>query len=213
MALLPILSRQAHEDRAGLQRNYHFAVKLLVLLALPVAVATTFLAPTLIGLLGGAQFLPDGAIALQLMVWFIPIGWINSLTNYVLIALDLQRPLRWAFMVGVGFNLIANVIFIPLYGYKAAAIITVLSEVVLQIAFYRLLRRALAPVPWISPLWKPVTAALVMFAALFALWPVLPILALVVGGIAYLGVLIVLRPFNDQEMGRLAALLPMPIRR
>ncbi|MFN8420735.1 MAG: oligosaccharide flippase family protein [Anaerolineae bacterium] len=54
MALLPIMSRQAREDKAGLERTYTFAVKLLVSLALPVAVITTFLATGLIGLLGGS---------------------------------------------------------------------------------------------------------------------------------------------------------------
>ena len=41
-ALLPVMSRQAHEDRAGLKRNYMLAIKLLVSVALPVAVVFTF---------------------------------------------------------------------------------------------------------------------------------------------------------------------------
>ncbi len=215
MALLPIMSRQAHEDRAALQRNYHFAVKLLFMLALPIAIGTTFVAPTLITVLGGARFLPEGAIALQLMIWFLPIGWINSLTNYVLVALDLQRAMRWAFLAGVLFNVIANLIFIPLFSYQAAAIITIFSEVVLQIAFYRLLRTALDPVPWVSLLWKPCVAGLVMFAALAALWPILPlpILALVIATLLYPAVLVVLRPFSAWELGRVAALLPVRVRR
>ena len=38
-----------------MERSYQFAVKLLFLIALPVAVAVTFIAPVLIGLLGGRQ--------------------------------------------------------------------------------------------------------------------------------------------------------------
>jgi O-antigen/teichoic acid export membrane protein len=213
LALLPIMSRQAHQDRAALQRNYHFAVKLLFMLALPIAVGTTFVAPTLITVLGGARFLPEGAIALQLMIWFLPIGWINSLTNYVLVALDLQRAMRWAFLAGVLFNVIANLIFIPLFSYQAAAIITIFSELVLQIAFYRLLRTALDPVPWGALLWKPCVAGLVMFAVLAALWPLLPILALVIATLLYPAALLALRPFSEWELGRVAALLPVRVRR
>jgi O-antigen/teichoic acid export membrane protein len=216
MALLPVMSRQAKEDRPALQRSYHFAVKLLVILALPTAVATTFLAHALISILGGARFLPDGAIALQLMVWFIPIGWINSLTNYVLVALDLQRPMRWAFLAGVSFNVIANLIFIPLYSYRAAAIITVLSEVVLQLFFYRLLRRELPAVPWIGLLWKPVVAVLVMAAVLIVLWPlgtVGALAGLMIGGTLYVGVLLALHPFSDWEASRVISLLPGRVRR
>ncbi|MEP7287936.1 MAG: oligosaccharide flippase family protein [Chloroflexota bacterium] len=213
MALLPLMSRQAKEDKAGLQRSYHFAVKLLVSLALPVAVVTTFIAPALIGVLGGTRFLPEGAIALQLMIWFAPVGWINSLTNYLLIALDQQRPMRWAFVMGVGFNIIANLLFIPLFSYKAAAVITILSEVVLQVAFYRLLRKSLGTVPWIEMLWKSVAAAAIMFGLLWIVWPINNILALAAAIIVYPATLLVLRPFSTWELERIAALLPGSIRR
>ncbi len=113
MALLPIMARQAHEDRAGLKRNYMLAVKLLVMVALPVAVVTTFIAEPLVRVLGGEEYLPAGGIALQLMIWSIPIGWINSVTNYVIVALDRQRTLTIAFAIGVLFNIITNLIFLP----------------------------------------------------------------------------------------------------
>ncbi len=140
MALLPIMARQAHEDRTGLKRNYLLAVKLLVMIALPVAVVTTFIAEPLVRVLGGEEYLPAGGIALQLMIWSIPIGWINSVTNYVIVALDRQRTLTLAFAAGVLFNLITNLIFLPAFSYRAAAIITIFSEGVLFIAFYRIIR-------------------------------------------------------------------------
>src|SRR4029079_3121711 len=74
MALLPVMSRQAHEDRPALKRNYALAIKLLGTVALPLAVIFTFLAYVLTGILGGSEYLPDGAIATQLMIWSIPIG-------------------------------------------------------------------------------------------------------------------------------------------
>jgi O-antigen/teichoic acid export membrane protein len=213
MALLPVMARQSVEDRPALERSYHLAVKLMFGLALPVAVATTFLAYPLINLLGGPRYLPDGANALQLMVWFIPIGWINSLTNYVLIALDQQRAMRWAFLAGVGFNIVANLIFIPQYGYRAAAIVTIFSEIVLLASFYVLLRKALAPVPWLGLLWKFGAAGLIMAAVMAVLWPVAPLLALMVGVLAYPLALVLFRPFSGWELGRFAALLPGRVRR
>ncbi|MGD9101824.1 MAG: oligosaccharide flippase family protein, partial [Anaerolineae bacterium] len=135
-AIFPVMSRQAHEDRAALSVTYHLAIKLLVVLALPAAMAMTLLARPFIAILGGDAFLPDSAIALQLMVWSIPIGWINSVTNYVLIAVDQQRFLTRAFIAGLVFNLLANGIFIYAYDYRAAAVVTIFSELVLLISFY-----------------------------------------------------------------------------
>ncbi|RMF51477.1 MAG: hypothetical protein D6749_07705 [Chloroflexota bacterium] len=213
MALLPIMARQAHEDREGLRRNYHFAVKLLVSLAVPIAVATTFSAYFLINLLGGARYLPNGAIALQIMVWFMPIGWINSLTNYVLVALDQQARMKWAFLAGVSFNSLTNLLFVPIYGFQAAAVTTILSELVLLIAFYQLLRRALGAVNWLALLWRPSVAGICMLSALSVLWSAMPLIALAVSGAVYVGILWLLRPFTSWEISRLAALLPQPLQR
>jgi O-antigen/teichoic acid export membrane protein len=213
MALLPIMARQAHEDREGLRRNYHFAVKLLVSLAIPIAVITTFGAYFLINLLGGARFLPNGALALQIMVWFMPIGWINSLTNYVLVALDQQARMKWAFLAGVSFNVVTNLLFVPLYGFQAAAVTTILSELVLLIAFYRLLRRALGAVNWVALLWRPSAAGVCMAGAALALWSASPLLAVLVSGALYAGVLWLLRPFTRWELSRVAPLLPQPLQR
>jgi O-antigen/teichoic acid export membrane protein len=213
MALLPIMSRQAHEDRAALKVNYGLAIKLLVMTALPIAVIFTFMAFFLTGVLGGAQYLPDGAIATQLMIWSIPIGWMNSLTQYVLIALDLQRRITQAFFIAVTFNIISNLILIPPYGYQAAAVTTIASEVALFIPFAWLLGRTLNGIHWRDLIWRPVVAALAMLAAMLVLWGIQPFIALVIGALIYLVVLFVLRPFNADELARLTPLLPTRLRK
>ncbi len=214
-ALLPIMSRQAHgeqADRAALKRNVTMGLKLLASVALPTAVFFTFTAYALAGLLGGAEYLPEGAIATQLMIWSIPIGWMNSLTQYVLIALDLQRRITRAFVLGVGFNIIANLIFIPSYGYQAAAITTIFSELVLMIAFSWLLRESLGAINWLEIFAKPMIAAGAMAAVMFALYPIMPVLAVIVGSGVYLVVWVALRTLNAEERARLAPLLPARLR-
>jgi O-antigen/teichoic acid export membrane protein len=211
-ALLPLMSRQAHDDKAALKRTYTLAIKLLVALALPFAVLFTFMAVPLTTLLGGAEYLPDGAIALQIMIWSIPIGWMNSLTQYVLIALDLQRRITTAFIIAVSFNIISNLILIPPYGYRAAAVTTILSELVLLIPFAVLLQGAVGQLHWLAMLWRPALASAVLAGVLALLWNNLPLLALFIGGAIYTGVLLLLRPFSPDEMARLSPLLPARLR-
>ncbi|MBI3762214.1 MAG: oligosaccharide flippase family protein [Chloroflexi bacterium] len=212
-ALFPVMARQAVEDRPALLKSYGLAVKLLVFTSLPIAAVTTFLAHLMIGALGGAAFLPDGAWALQLMVWSIPFGWINSVTNYLLIALGQQRALTRAFVIGLTFNIVANLIFIPRYGYPAAAIITIISEIVEGTPFYLALRQSLAPVPWVRLLWKPILSVLVMIAVMIALWPIQPLLALVLGLGVYFGAAVVLRVFDPDEWALFVTVLPGGVRR
>jgi O-antigen/teichoic acid export membrane protein len=212
-ALLPAMSRQAHDDRAAFRRTYQLALKLLFSVALPVAIAFTFMAFFLVNLLGGAEYLPDGAIALQLMIWSIPIGWMNSLTQYALIALDLQRRVTWAFVAGVSFNIITNLIFIPTYGYRAAALTTIASELVLLIGFWWLLRSATGKINPLVVIGRPLLAGAAMLAVLLVGWEVAPLLALVIGGLVYGGVLLALRPLTADEWVRLSPLLPSRLRR
>ena len=176
--------------------------------ALPVAVVTTFLSSALIGVLAGADYLPQGGIALTLMVWSIPVGWINSVTNYVLIAIGQQRALTRAFIIGLTFNVVANLIFLPIYGYPAAAIITILSEIVEGLPFYITLHRTLAPIPWFNILWRPALSAAVMFGVTWAGWQIQPLLGLTLGGLIYVGLILGLRAFNADEQMQLISVLP-----
>jgi O-antigen/teichoic acid export membrane protein len=207
------MTRQAKEDPPALNRKYGLAIKQLVSTALPVAVQFTILAVALTYILGGAGFLPDGAIATQLMIWSIPIGWTNSLTQYVLIALDLQRRITRAFILAVSFNIIANLIFIPQYGYRAAALITIASEAILLVPFGLLLQGALGPIPWLKLVWRPIVAAGMMIAFMAAGWAAHPLIGLTLGLVTYPTVLLALRPFNDDELARLRPLLPGRLRR
>ena len=221
-ALLPVMSRQAHEDPPALVRSYRLSVKLLLMTALPVAVATTFIARALILTLGGPEFLPDGAVALQLMIWSIPIGWINSVTQYVLIALDRQRVLTRAFAIAVIFNITANLIFLPVFSYRAAAVITIFSEALLLALFLRVLQStlhqripgeaALSTISLWQLFWKPGLAAAVMLGVLALLWGVNALLALAVAVTVYPFTLVMLRPLDAAEQTQLAPLVPGRLR-
>ncbi len=213
LALFPVMSRQAAGDPAALRRSYTLGVKLLVSLALPLAVVTAALAPTLVGLLGGAEYLPQGAIALAVLVWSIPFGWINSLTNYVLIALGRQRALTRAFALALTFNVVLNLLLVPSFGFAAAAALTIASEFFEGLLFYVSLRRSLGGLPWVrilGPLWVSLAA---MGAVTHGLWFLNPLLALGAGAVVYCAGVVVLRAFSAEERALLADVLPKRLRR
>ena len=199
LAIFPLMSRLAHDSQESLLRAYRLALRLLLLIALPVVVFVLFTAEQLIEILGGAQYLPGSAIALRLLILSVPIGFVNSVTQYVLIAVNQQRFLTRAFVIGVVFNIAANLIFIPRYGYQAAALILIPSELALLIPFYICVRRHVAPIPWLDILWRPVVAALVMTAVIWALRPVSLPLALLLGFLAGGLVLVLLGTFRHPD--------------
>jgi O-antigen/teichoic acid export membrane protein len=171
LALFPVISRQAHDDRDALMRFYRFGTKILVLIALPLALITTVAGREMVLILGGVQYMPGAMIALRLMAWSMPIGWINSITQYVLIAIDQQRYLTRAYLLGFGFSLAANLFLMPRFGYPASALLHIFAELVLFVPFLIGLRRHLGVVGWWRILGKPVLAAVGAGAAALLLWP------------------------------------------
>lgn len=208
-ALLPLFSRYALESRERLAHTYHLALKVLLLLAFPVAVATSILSEELIILLGGRSYLPTSAVALALLIWFLPLSYVNGITQYVLIAVDRQRTITLAFALAAAVNVGANLIWIPRYGIVAASVITVATEVVLLAPFWWVVEREIGRLPLLSLVWRPALAAAVMALPLAWLraqlhWTVGLLLALPV----YVGVLLLLRTFTPAERELLRRLRP-----
>jgi O-antigen/teichoic acid export membrane protein len=213
MAVFPVVSRMATEDREGLRRSYRLSVKLLTMVALPVAVLATLLATTLVGLLSGREFLPHGAVTLQILIWSIVFGWINSLTNYVLIALNRQSYVMVTSGARVIFTIIANLLFVGTFGYVASAWILVSGEFLLVLLFYADLHRQLGPVGWGRALGRTVVAGLAMGATAWAVAMYSPPFALLASLIVYPVALVLLRALTSEEWAMLSPLLPARLRK
>jgi O-antigen/teichoic acid export membrane protein len=127
----------------------------------------------------------------------------------VLIAINQQRALTTAFIIGVLFNTITNLIFIPLYGYQAAAITTILSEWSLLIPFYILIRRHLCTVPWLDVTWRPTVAAGIMGLGLWSIGDANFFLTVTAGTFIYIVSLALVGGLNQTDMDVLWRAIPM----
>lgn len=206
LALFPVISRQAQGDRDAMMRFYRLGTKILVLLALPAALIATVAGEEMVLLLGGRAYLPGAMVALRWMAWSIPIGWINSITQYVLIAVDQQRYLTRAYILGFGFSLVANLILMPRFGYTASAILHIFSELVLLVPFLIGVRRHLGAVGWGDILGKPLAAAGITAVCAFLLLDVSRGTALLAVICIYPLLVLALGVLSPQERATLAPL-------
>lgn len=208
LAIFPMLSRLSTGSTEAMQRALIVSVKLLLWIALPITVATVFIAEPLILAFAGAAYLPDSAVALQWLIFFLPFSFINSVVHYVLIALNEQRFLTRAFLIGLGFNIVANLIAIPALTYRGAALVTVLSEFALLVPFYYALRKHMPPLPILDMFWRPALAGAVMGAILYLLMPQNILLALVAATLGYGVVLVVAGALGADEWLLMQKLVP-----
>jgi O-antigen/teichoic acid export membrane protein len=150
------------ELRVVLQRYLRF----LLALALPLGVGGSILAPKLIALLAGPEFAASAPV-LAILVWAPAVLFVYIVAN----SLVISQLTKWAVLitgVNVLVNTLGNLLLLPHYGIKAAAIMTVVSEL-LQAGFYfYFVRVKITKFSFFGFLWRPALASAVMG---FVLWP------------------------------------------
>jgi O-antigen/teichoic acid export membrane protein len=208
LAIFPILSRYAVDSSERLLDGFRMASKMLLIVAWPITIATVFLAPLMIRILGGDAFLPESADVLRVIIWFLPLSFVNGVAQYALIAANRQRTISGAFGIAVGFNFVANLVFVPIYGYMAAAVITIATEFVLFGPLVIAMHRYVGRPDWIGLFARPTLAGLTMGAVAALLIPVLGLLAgLVIGSAVFLLALWVLGVIGEAEVAMARALV------
>jgi O-antigen/teichoic acid export membrane protein len=218
-AVFPILSRQAASQREALKRGTDLSLKVLLLIALPLVAGFEVFADDIIRGFYGPSFGP-AALALRILILFLPFSYVNGLTQYVLIALDKQRLIIRFFALTAAFNVLVNLALIPRFGYVAASAVTVGSEVVLLGPLWWLTARELGGALLLSVVVRPMAAALLAGVSMLALrGPAAaalgdiagPLLAAVCGLVVYGLALLALRTFSEEELALVKrALRPGP---
>ncbi|MDP2659784.1 MAG: oligosaccharide flippase family protein [Dehalococcoidia bacterium] len=206
LAVFPILARYADSGGGALLRAYTLSLRALLLLAMPITVGIALLADRIVVLFFGPAYADAGA-ALMILVWFLPFSFINSLTQYVLIAVNQQRFLTRAFIIGAVFNILANLALIPRLGYSGAAFTTVVSEIVLMLPFMYAVWRHVGIVPFLQISWRPVLASGVMGVMVWWLRPLNMAAPVAVGALVYVAALLALKTFNQEDRALVQGLL------
>lgn len=185
------------------------ALKVLLGLAIPISLGTTLLAEPIIRLFAGEAFLPHAAIALQVLIWFLPLSFANGLLQYVLIAVEQQRLITAAFVAAVAFNVAGNLLAIPPWGYVGAAAMTVLSELLLLALFWRAVGRHVGAIGIVALTWRPVAASAAIAPVVWLIAPAFAPGAVLAGVAIYGAVFLALGGLSRREREILSQALPL----
>ncbi|MSU76158.1 flippase [Patescibacteria group bacterium] len=189
-SVFPLISRYVANSDARLKSTFQTSFDVLVAAGIPLTVGGVILAPAIIRLAGGAQF-AESAGLFQVLIFAITFAFITGLFSYGLIAKEKISVLLWLNLGALAFNVVLNVIFIPIYGAMASAVITSLSEGLIVIAISIFARHLFGYYPSFSRVPRILLAAAVMGVFLWALrdWTVfflVPAGALLYAGALYL---------------------------
>lgn len=188
--ILTLLVRAWPDDPEGFRTAVSKGITLLTTCAVTMFVMVLLFAPDAIGLLYGDQYVAS-ARATRILIGAECVAWFGSLAFSVLVATGNHR--RYPLVTGAGLlvNIALNLVVIPRYSYTGAAVDTLVTEVLVAVPLWLLVRRIPAarglPVARLARLVPVGLAAAAVGVGLKAVgpWPVAAVatLAVLVGGI------------------------------
>lgn len=137
-SIYPQLTNLYKTDIGEFRKQVGSWSKILILASIIIVVGLV-IASLLIPIIFGRQS-AGAVIALQILALGVPFFFISALLWYLLIIYDKQKFLTIIYAVGALFNIVANLMFIPSYGYIAASVITVVSEALITLMLFLAIR-------------------------------------------------------------------------
>ena len=196
-AIFPVFSTFYISSKDSLKFSYQKSIKYLTILSLPIAVGTTFLSNEIILLIYQSSFTPS-IIILQILIWTIPITFLNYIFGSILPAMNRQRLLLKVTFISMISNVVLNLILIPSFSYVGAAVVTVLTEIIIAALCFYSISSTFHKVPIHKIIIKPGIACIVM--ALFLTYIKLNLFVMILlSTIIYFAVLFALKTFNEED--------------
>jgi len=197
--IFPVMSKYYKNDESLLLTSFEKSIKYLMLVIIPLAVATVFYSTDVIHLIYGHKY-DAGASVLSILIWTLCFLFISGACNSLLNASHKEVTVTKIYAIAAVFNIVLNFFMIPYLSYNGAAITTVLSDVLIVIIqFYIIYKLGHRPNKKLYyDLIRIIIASAILGIILYFLhlnmWVALP-----VGIIIYFATVYLLRLFDDDD--------------
>ena len=200
-----LIAQKAVSEVKGALEKY---LRLMVIAALPMAVGGTILAAKLINLIAGPGY-ENAAGVLAILIWAPAILFIYIPVNALVIS---QLTKKAVIITGANVlvNIVGNLILIPIYGIKAAAVMTVVSESIQGIFYFYFVRKNITHFNFFGLFLKPLFAAVAMG---LVLWPIRGqqlLVTLPVGATVYFLILMITGFVSKSDLSLVKGLIKSP---
>lgn len=137
-AVFPVMSRMFHSSEAAMDFLYTKSLKLMFIVALPIAVGITFLADRIVMILYPlSSFTSQDQEALsqilEILSWSCALTFLNFVFITIFRAANRRRAFLTVVIASVIVNIASNLVLIPRYGHLGASVSMVFSESVIFI--------------------------------------------------------------------------------
>lgn len=191
LAAYPHFSKSWLENREGVFIVFQKVFKFLLLSGVPFSVTAMILAPRIIPLVYGKEYL-NSIILFQILVWSLPGLFLMHLTGRTLEAIGEQKFEAKIMFISVVINVFLNFILILKFEAAGASVATVITSVIIVIFHARYLRKKLFFAKFRLPIFRMLLCILGLLSVLALMRELNWILALLGSTCFYFLLMIVL---------------------
>lgn len=208
--LFPVISRLTASSQSSVKLAYEKFFKYMAMIGIPLGIGTTLLAGKIIYLLFGPNY-ENSIIALQILIWSAVFIFISSPFVTLFISLKMLRiGMKIAFVCAV-FNILSNLIMIPLFSYIGASITTVLTELISFLLFFYASSRTEYRLSWsmATDVFKMIVASAIMGVFVIFSYNLNIFILVVISVIVYFIALLLLQGIDDDDISILRQIIPL----
>lgn len=197
-SVFPIFVQYFYAKDERLKSAYQRTFDFLFISAAPIVIGVIFTANRIIEIIAGKEFVQaqtippvwgmpaTSATVLQILIIAVGISFISHIFGYMVIAIGKQAKLIWPNAAMVVFNIGMNLLLIPKISYIGAAMVTVVTEILVVASYYFVMHRQIELKLDFKIVWKVVFAGIILglvlkYFSFLSLWYLIPI-----GGSVYL---------------------------
>jgi O-antigen/teichoic acid export membrane protein len=157
-AAYPALARVAHASAREAQALSARCLRLLLIVAIPVAAVAAAFAPEIVRFCFGPEYL-DAARALQVLAWTLPVSGARSLLGSQLAAMNQQGELARARFAGLAVFVVLAPLLIVSLGFVGAAWSVLICDALQLMLCWWLLKKVQVAPALAGAVWAPSAAA------------------------------------------------------
>ena len=187
--ILPLLTiAWTGNNKEKFKKILNKAFDFLMIIALPMMAGTAILAKPIVLLIAGQEFEKSGAI-LSILIFAVGSIFIGTLFGYLVVVINKQKQMIWAYLFVAVSSLIAYFTLIPKFSYWAAGCITVYSEVMIMLLAFWIVTKETKILPNFKNTFKALFASIIMALCLYYLpfWNIFS--SLIIGAFIYLTIM------------------------
>ncbi|HEC84646.1 MAG TPA: hypothetical protein ENI48_05320, partial [Thioploca sp.] len=197
--ILPLLMvAWAVRDCERFRRVLQKAFDAMVMIAVPLAVGTVFLAGPIMDLI--APEFHGSAAVLRILIFATATIFVGNLFGNTVVAINKQRTMMWIYLGVSIVSLVGYLYFIPRYSYYGAAAMTVVSELMVTIAAGLIVCLTIKAWPSFKVFGKALVASGLMAVALSLLSGYNIAILLIVAVVVYLGIMILTKGITKEVL-------------